>query len=215
MLRTRVPHPSDRDRRISVGSRGTAARLTPTRIHALSGGKTAATYSPAVAFFEPIFDALNRAGVRYVVVGGVAVVLHGHPRLTADLDLAVDLSPAQARKAIDALLGLGLRPRAPVDPAGFADPATRSRWIAERGMRVFSMWDPEDPLRVVDLFVENPIDFEELWSRSENVPLSGTTARVASIPDLIRLKRLAGRPEDALDIEALEAILERREEMER
>lgn len=195
--------------RRGFGSRWGYDRSDP---HARS--RTVGPYSRPVALFEPIFAALNRAGVRYVVVGGVAVVLHGHPRLTADLDLAVDLAPAEARKAIDALLGLGLRPRAPVDPAGFADPATRSRWIAERGMRVFSMWDPEDPMRVVDLFVENPIDFEELWSRSEDVPLSGTTARVASIPDLIRLKRLAGRPEDALDIEALEAILERRAEME-
>ena len=168
-----------------------------------------------MALFEPIFDALNRAGVRYVVVGGVAVVLHGHPRLTADLDLAVDLSPTAARRAIDALTGLGLRPRAPVEASGFADPDTRARWAAERGMRVFSLQDPDDPLRVVDLFVENPIDFEELWSGSEVVALSGTTARVASIPDLIRLKRLAGRPEDALDVEALEAILERRREADR
>jgi hypothetical protein len=163
-----------------------------------------------VALFEPIFDALNRAGVRYVVVGGVAVVLHGHPRLTADLDLAVDLAPGEARRAVDVLLGLGLRPRAPVEASHFADPATRARWIAERVMRVFSLQDPDDPLRVVDLFVENPIDFEGLWTRSEVVDLSGTTARVASIPDLIGLKRLAGRPEDLLDIEALEAILERR-----
>ncbi len=39
--------------------------------------------------FEPIFDALNEGGVRYVVVGGFAVVLHGHVRLTVDLDLVL------------------------------------------------------------------------------------------------------------------------------
>ena len=165
-----------------------------------------------MALFEPIFEALDRGHVRYVVVGGVAVVLHGHARLTADLDLVVDLSPSEARRAIDTLAGLGFRPRAPVDPFGFADPETRARWIAEQGMQVFSMWDPTDPMRSVDLFVDNPIDFEELWARSELVPLVGATARVVSIPDLIRLKRLAGRPEDLLDIEALEAIMERRRE---
>lgn len=168
-------------------------------------------YSRRVALFEPIFEALARAGVRYVVVGGVAVVLHGHPRLTADLDLAVDLSPAEARKAIDALVGLGLRPRAPVDAVGFADPAVRARWVSERGMRVFSLWDPEDPMRAVDLFAENPVDFEELWARAETMEIGGVSVRVACIEDLIRLKRLAGRPEDELDIEALEAIRERRE----
>jgi hypothetical protein len=73
-----------------------------------------------VALFEPIFDALGRADVRYVVVGGVAVV-HGHARLTADLDLAVDLAPEQALRAIETLVELGLRPAAPLDPAEFAD----------------------------------------------------------------------------------------------
>ncbi len=53
--------------------------------------------------FEEVCGALNRARVRYVVVGGVAVVLHGYPRLTADLDLVVDLAPEQAAAAIDAL----------------------------------------------------------------------------------------------------------------
>ena len=126
--------------------------------------------------FEPVLEALNARDVRYVVVGGVAVVLHGHARLTADLDLAVDLSPGQASKAIDALMDLA------------------------------------DPMLSVDLFVDNPVDFGELWARSEAVTLARTTIRIAAIPDLIRLKRLANRPQDALDIEALEAIMEARDE---
>lgn len=161
--------------------------------------------------FEPVFEALNRAAVRYVVVGGVAVVLHGHARLTADLDLIVDLTPDQARSAIESLLALGLRPIAPVDASGFWDPAIRSRWIGEKGMQVFSMQDPTDPMRVVDLFVEHPVDFEALWERSEVVTLGELSVRVASVRDLIGLKRLAGRRQDLADIEALEAIQERKE----
>ncbi len=164
-----------------------------------------------MSLFEPIFEALNRAQVRYVVVGGFATVLHGHARLTADIDLVIDLSPAEVRKALDTLTGLGFRPRAPVELLAFADPATRLQWIREKGMRVFSMWDPANPMREVDLFVEHPIDFDELWNRSEIINLSRTVARIASIPDLIRLKRLAGRPQDLADIEALEIILRRKE----
>jgi hypothetical protein len=61
-----------------------------------------------VSSFEHSFGALNAAGARYVVVGGLAVVFHGHARLTADIDLVVDLSPGEAVKTIAALERLGM-----------------------------------------------------------------------------------------------------------
>ncbi len=163
-----------------------------------------------MAVIEPVFKALNDAGVRYVVVGGVAVVLHGHARLTVDVDLIVDLNRDQAAKAIDTLVGLGFRPRVPVDPREFADPSIRESWIRDRGMMVFSMIDPSNPMRVVDLFVSHPVPFDDLWSRSVSMDLAGTTVRVASIPDLITMKRLAGRPLDQDDIRQLEIIERKR-----
>lgn len=156
---------------------------------------------------DRLFLALDRAGVRYVLVGGVAVNLRGHLRLTIDTDLIVDLEPGPARRAVEVLLELGLRPRLPEDPFDFADPATRRRWAEERNMQVFSWIDPDDPLRVIDLFVAPPVPFEELWERAEPLPLQDAAVRTASIPDLIRLKRIAGRPRDLEDVEALEAIL--------
>lgn len=163
-----------------------------------------------MSIFEPILARLNAEGGRYVVVGGLAVVLHGHARLTVHLDLVVDLAPEAARKTIAGLLALGLRPLAPVDAFEFADVDKRREWIEEKGMRVFSLYDPDNPLRTVDLFVESPVDFEELWSSSELVQLRSAKVRVASIPDLIRLKRLSGRGLDRDDISKLEEILRQR-----
>lgn len=165
-----------------------------------------------MALFEPIFEALNRAGVRYVVVGGVAVVLQGYARVTADLDLMVDLEPAEARKAIETLLALGLRTRLPVDPLDFADADRRATWSREKSMRVFTLEDPTNPMRQVDLFVENPIGFSEVWNHAEEIAIGSNRVRVASIPDLIRLKRLSGRAQDQTDIEALEVIARARKE---
>jgi hypothetical protein len=70
--------------------------------------------------YEPIFQALNAAGVRYVVIGGLATVLHGYARLTADVDLAVDLASEEATKVIQTLTAAGFRPQVPVDPKTFA-----------------------------------------------------------------------------------------------
>ncbi len=61
-----------------------------------------------------IFKALADAEVEYVVVGGLAVIMHGHLRATRDLDLVIGLQPDNCARAMDALSGIGLRPRLPV-----------------------------------------------------------------------------------------------------
>lgn len=168
-----------------------------------------------MALFEPIFSALNDSHVRYVVVGGLATVLHGFARLTADIDMIVDLDPQEASRAVITLIDLGFRPRAPVDALQFADPQIRRMWFEEKGMRVMSLWDPTNPMREVDLFVESPIDFDLLWKQSELIHVRGVMIRIASIPDLIKMKRLAGRAEDLVDIEALEEIQRRKQGAQR
>jgi len=102
-----------------------------------------------------IFRALDEADVRYLVVGGVAVVLHGHPRFTADLDLVLDLAPSNAFAAIGALETLGYRPRAPVPAGDFANEEIRAAWRREKGLTVFSLWSPSHPGTEVDLFVND------------------------------------------------------------
>ena len=149
---------------------------------------------------------LNTAGVRYVVVGGLATVLHGYARLTADVDLAVDLAPEEATKMIQALVARGFRPQVPVLPEEFANPTVREVWFRDKHMRAFSLVDPVNPMRVVDLLLKPEIPFEELLARSQEVMLNKTKIRIASIDDLIALKRQAGRPQDLTDIEQLQAI---------
>lgn len=159
--------------------------------------------------FEPILAALERASVRYVVVGGVATVLHGYARLTADLDLAIDLEGNRPAAAVEALTSLGLLPLLPVSAESFANPDLRRSWVEDRNLKVFSFHDPANPMVQVDLFAENPIPFEDLWDRSVRVKLGSQLARIAGIDDLIAMKRAAGRPQDLSDIEALEIIAER------
>ena len=159
-----------------------------------------------MSVYERLFAQLAEANVRYVVVGGVAVVLQGYPRLTADLDLVVDLEPENVRRAISVLETSGLQPFVPVRAADFADPAIRRDWVENKNMKVFSMRDPRNPVLTVDLFVREPIPFEDLWARATRVEVGGHAVPIASIADLILMKRAVGRPQDMIDVENLETI---------
>jgi predicted nucleotidyltransferase len=152
--------------------------------------------------FEAVFQALNDRGARYVLVGGLAVVMHGHLRATGDVDLIVDLGAGEVEKTLTALDAAGFRPYAPVPASDFANPEKRRAWAQDKGMLVFSL-RPEAGVPLVDLFLEHPIPFDELWARSLVATLRGVPVRVASIDDLVTLKRMAGRPEDLTDAEAL------------
>ena len=158
-----------------------------------------------IGSIEEVLTALGDAEVRYLVVGGVAVVLHGHLRTTADLDLWVELGEENLRKATACFRALGYRPRAPVEIEELADPAKRRAWVEEKGLVVFSLWHPEKPFEV-DLFVEEPFDFRQASRRALAVPLESTEAKVIGLDDLISLKERAGRPRDRDDVEALRAL---------
>jgi hypothetical protein len=156
--------------------------------------------------FDAIFGALQQAKVQYLVAGGVAVVLHGHPRFTADVDLVLALDSANVSAAMSALASLGYRPRAPVAAEEFADPAVRRRWIEEKGLVVFSLWSPEHPATEVDIFVDEPFPFDQAYARATVVDLGDVQVTVTGIPDLIELKRRSARSKDLEDIRALESL---------
>jgi len=157
--------------------------------------------------FEAGFGALQLAGVRYLVVGGVAVVFHGYPRFTADLDLVVALDRENVGALVNALATLGYRPRAPVQAAALADPEMRRSWIQDKGLTMLSFWSPAHPATEIDVFVAEPFPIEPALARTVAVQLGALSVPVASIPDLIFLKRQSARPKDLDDIQALEAIL--------
>jgi hypothetical protein len=153
-------------------------------------------------------DALERANVRYLVAGGMAVNAHGFARLTKDLDLLIDLDPANGIRARDVFPAQGLQPRIPVSPRDLADPAKRDAWCERRNLLVFPWMDPSDPVRSVGVWIRNPIDFEQAWARSRLGLVGGTVMRFVSLPDLLDMQCLAGWPNDRRDIEVLSALSE-------
>ena len=164
---------------------------------------------------ERVLEALNRAEIRYLVVGGVAVVLHGHLRATNDLDLVIQLERENLLEALRVFEALGFLPLVPVKIQDFAEPQNRQEWIREKNMLVFSLWHSSNPMAKVDLFVEEPFDFEAAYERVERKDLGKTQAPVVSLDDLISMKRTAGRSQDLADLETLEILRTRVEGGER
>lgn len=78
--------------------------------------------------------------------------------------------------------------------------------LRDKGIQVFSLFHPDNPMLSVDVFTSHPIEFETLFGRADVCDVGDLSVRIASIPDLIHLKRLAGRPQDRDDIEKLQKI---------
>jgi hypothetical protein len=161
------------------------------------------------ASVEAIVRALNDAGVRYLIAGGLAVNAHGYLRYTNDLDVVLRLIPDNISRAFAALGALGYKPMAPVTVEQFADRATREGWIRDRGMQVLQLWSDRHRETSIDIFVQEPFPFEEEYARALIKPLYGTIeVRFVSIPTLIKMKEAAGREQDRIDIEHLRTRLE-------
>src|SRR4030065_285940 len=141
-----------------------------------------------MSLYLPLFKVLNDAKVQYVVVGGLATVLHGYARLTADIDLVINLEPHEA------------------------DKATREGWINDKNTLVFSFSQPDNPLMILDVFVREPFPFKEMAQRAVLMDLGGIVIPVCAINDLIAMKQQAARPKDLEDIKYLQGLSDKDDE---
>jgi len=165
-----------------------------------------------MSFYLPIVKSFNRFNVSYVAVGGIAVILHGHTRLTTDLDFVIELSPENIRNALQALSSEGLTCKVPVKAEDFASEEIRNSWIRDKGMRVLGFTKSNNPLVSVDLFVEYPVEFASLIKDSIQTKLGEEHIRICSLEHLLVMKKIAGRPKDLEDIRILNLIKSKSEE---
>jgi predicted nucleotidyltransferase len=156
--------------------------------------------------FLDMFRKFDEKGLDYVIIGGVALLMHGVVRLTADLDLMVALEQDNLRKLIDAMAELGYRPRIPEPAEALLDPAKRQCWIDQKNMEVFSFYEPDQPMALVDIIIREPVDYRALRARAVMMGIDELSVPVASREDLIALKRISDRPQDREDIKALERL---------
>jgi len=138
---------------------------------------------------QGVFSSFQKHDVKYVVIGGIASVLHGVPRATFDLDILIDATPTNAKRLLDALVEAGLGTAALITAEG----------LLAHEITIF-----KDRVRV-DVQTRTPgIEFNEVWKNRETMDYQGQIFYVLSKDDLIASKRAAGRPVDLEDVRLLE-----------
>jgi hypothetical protein len=147
--------------------------------------------------FEEFIASLNAHRVRYLIVGGYAVGFHARPRATKDLDVLLDRSVANVRRARAALIAF-LGAEAPnITEAKLTDPRT----LIVLGVA---------PVRIdVLTSIEGVPSFAAAWKRRVAGSYGSTTAQFLSLGDLIAAKAAAGRPQDLADLDVLQRVARR------
>lgn len=138
---------------------------------------------------KDVFSSFQKHEVKYVVIGGIAAVLHGVPRATFDLDILIEPTPINVRRLLDALLDAGL----------YTASLISVEELLAHEITVF-----KDRVRI-DVQTSTPgLAFEDAWRNREAMEYQGRVIHVVSRDDLIASKRASGREVDLEDIRLLE-----------
>src|ERR1019366_5970705 len=114
---------------------------------------------------QTVFASLQSHEVRYLVIGGIAAVLHGVPRATFDLDILIEATPDNAQRLLNALLEAGL---------GTASLTTPERLLANE-ITIFNDW-----VRIDVQILTPGLTFPEAWDRRETMNFRGQSFHVVS-----------------------------------
>jgi hypothetical protein len=140
--------------------------------------------------FKELLESLNSAGVRYLVVGGYAVIHYGYRRATDDLDIWIAIDPENSQRVSQVLQDFGGFPAAKVKPSLFR---------VKGKVFIFG----REPVRVDVLTSPSGLDFESSYRRRNTVNWDGVKVPLISFADLRKNKRASGRAKDVADVENL------------
>lgn len=157
-------------------------------------------------FYLDLFSNLEAYEVDYLLIGGLAVSLHGVERATMDIDITVAMHPDNLSHLVACAKNLGLKPVAPVPLESLNNLGLLKQWHTEKNMQAFVMRTEELAGVTLDVLLFTAIDFADMHQRAVYFEVGNVRIPVASIDDLIGLKQAAGRAIDLSDIEHLQKI---------
>jgi hypothetical protein len=151
-------------------------------------------------FLKDVCRILEQEKVEYAVVGGCAVALHGVVRGTVDVDIAIKWSLENLKKMEKALKKIGLVSTLPINAENLFH--YRDEYVKNRNLIAWNFYNPRNPLHQLDVVVTFNLHANEI----ETLKTSFGKVKVLKVKDLIKMKKKAGRPQDLVDVEALERL---------
>ena len=153
--------------------------------------------------YEPVLRAFAEHQIRYLIVGGIAVNLHGYPRFTNDLDILLTLDQENLKKMATLMDRMGYQQRLPISIQELSDESKARTFIREKGLTAYSFIHVTQPQFNVDVLVAESMDFEKFSVHTMHAELWGIDVPVVSTDDLITMKKHSGREKDVQDVVAL------------
>lgn len=154
-------------------------------------------------FILKVIGALHKIRIRYAVVGGFAVALHGFVRGTVDLDIIINLSKDSMIKTEKALNEIGLKSKLPVGAAEVFN--FREEYIKNKNMIAWNFTNTDNPAESVDILITE--DIKNYKVKTFNI--ENQKIRVVSIEGLVKIKEKSSRPQDIEDIKALRRLIKK------
>lgn len=147
-----------------------------------------------------MLEVLQRHGVRFVTIGGMAGALHGSPSITYDLDICYQRDPENLERLAAALRELGAKLRGVDEEVPFL--------LDARTLRAGDCFTFVTAYGALDILgtPAGSRGYDDLVESAEDFDLDGLSVRVVSLDDLIAMKQAAGRPKDRVHLEILGAL---------
>lgn len=147
-----------------------------------------------------LFDKLSEHKVHYVICGGVAVNLHGIPRMTADIDIILDLNSANIQNFKKAADDLKYKLSVPLSLDELTDEKRRTDIVKDKNLIALSFYNYDKNYLALDVLIDFPILFADLWEEKEIRKNNGTEIFLVSLNHLIKLKEYSNRIQDQQDV---------------
>lgn len=148
-------------------------------------------------------------GVQFYIGGAVALVLHGAPRMTLDLDIGIEMSTDNVKRFLIAVGEMGLTPRAPVPPEVLMDQASLDQIVTEKGALVYTSIDINRPYRQIDVFINRDHAYAHLINDTVSCTIEDRTVPILSLKRLEKQKKRVKpmREQDYADLRTLRRLL--------